>query len=128
MRPLTDLDLIWNRACFGEATDLRSGDVALAALLLFHGPAMNGGVLHAIECLGAERLAEACEGFRYFGFSPIASDLEDASRALAAAEDLDELAEQFDKRYWRYVPEDGVLVKAFESDYAARPENYAPLE
>jgi hypothetical protein len=128
MPPLTDLDLIWNRACFGEATEPRSGDVALAALLLFHGPAMNGGVLYAIECMGPERLAEACDGFRYFGFSSIASDLEDASRALATNEDLDALEKQFDERYWRYVPEDGVLVKAFEADYAARPENYAPLE
>jgi hypothetical protein len=96
--------------------------------LLFHGPAMNGGVLHAIECIGPERLAEACDGFTYFGFSSIASDLKDASRALATDEDLDALEEQFDQRYWGYVPEDGVLLKAFEADYAAHPENYAPLE
>ena len=128
MSPFTKLDLIWNRACVGEAVEPRSGDVALAALLLFHGPAMNGGVLHAIECIGPARLAEACDGFRYFGFSSVASDLEDASSALARNADLDALEKQFDERYWRHVPEDGVLVKAFEADYAAYSENYAPLE
>lgn len=128
MPPLTDLDLIWNRACFGEATEPKAGDLALAALLVFHGPAMNGGVLHAIECVGSERLAEACQGFRYFGHSRIASDLEEASRKLATKEELDKLDAEFNERYWRHVPEDGVLVKAFEADYAARPEIYAPLK
>jgi hypothetical protein len=128
MATSTNLDLIWNRACFGKTNKPRPGDVALTALLAYHGPAMNGGVLHAIEVLGNEKITEACDGFRYFGFSSIASDLEDASRALATDEDLNALEEESNERYWQHVPKDDVLVKAFEADYAARPENYAPLE
>src|SRR3569833_501684 len=124
----TDLERIWNRACVGEATEPRASDIALAALLLFHGRAMNGGGLHAVESLGPGRLARACEGFRYYGFVKIASDLEEASCILAKSEDSDELEAEFNKRYWHYVPEDGVLVAEFEADYAARPENYVPLE
>jgi hypothetical protein len=123
----TNPDLVWNRACFGETSNPRPGDVALTALLAFHGPAMNGGVLHAVEFLGDEKLTEACGGFRYFGFASIASDIEDAIRALGANEDLDSLEEVFNERYWRHVPEDEILVRAFKADYVSRPENYAAL-
>lgn len=42
-------DLVWNRACLGSEDSLKVGDVALAALLAFHGLAMNGGVLHETD-------------------------------------------------------------------------------
>jgi hypothetical protein len=46
MYELTEADLIWNRACQGDAATLSPGDRALEALLAFHGQAMNGGVLY----------------------------------------------------------------------------------
>ena len=57
-RMLSDADRIWNRACFGkpDGSALR-GDRALAALLLFHKLAMNGGLLHPFECLLPRELA-----------------------------------------------------------------------
>ncbi|MFP5370384.1 MAG: hypothetical protein ACLGI3_06510 [Actinomycetes bacterium] len=42
-------DLVWNRACdtFDIDPGMPPGDAALAAVLLCHGMAMNGGLLHA---------------------------------------------------------------------------------
>ena len=48
---MTPVDIIWNRAWKGVGPNACSGDRALAALLKAHGLAMNGGVLHAVECL-----------------------------------------------------------------------------
>lgn len=124
MPALTVTDLIWNRACFGGHRQ-RVGDVGLAALLEFHGLAMNGGVLHAIECLGSDRLTQVCEGFRYFGFDAVAADLEEAATAL---DEHDSFEEEMDQRYALHVSGDQVLVNAFEADYACRPDNYAAVE
>ena len=55
----TQSDLIWNRACSGMITEFRPGDRALAGLLGAHGLIMNGGVLHAVECLAENELSEA---------------------------------------------------------------------
>jgi len=46
-RKLTDADRVWNRACYREGTDLREGDLALAALIRVDGYIQNGGVGHA---------------------------------------------------------------------------------
>ncbi|MDG0832992.1 hypothetical protein [Roseateles saccharophilus] len=114
--------MIWNRACFGGEGSERAGDVALNALLKFHGLAMNGGVLHAVECLTQAELINACKGFQYFGFEVLASDIEEANRALAEGDDSHE--DDFDERYGRHVPSDQVLFSAFQLDYERRPENY----
>lgn len=86
---------------------------------------MNGGVLHAIECLGDEELTAVCKGFRYFGFAAVADELEEASGVLLQEDDS--LEAELDERYGRQVPEDQVLFSAFEADYQRRPENYAPV-
>lgn len=45
---LSDSDRIWNRAALENGgREPRAGDRSLAALLAFHGLAMNGGVSHA---------------------------------------------------------------------------------
>jgi len=120
-------DQIWNRACLGEADDPKRGDVALSALLAFHGPAMNGGVLHSVELLTSEQLQASSEGFRYYGLAPIAALIDDAARAVRVGEDLDELEEKLDQSYSEHIPTDATLSAAFEKDFAEHPENYQPI-
>jgi hypothetical protein len=79
MKP-SKADLVWNRACFGGGSDLRAGDVALAALLRAHGMIMNGGVFHVFETLDGPELADAEAGYRFFGLSGAAALLEYARR------------------------------------------------
>lgn len=111
----------------GDTDGFKAGDSALAAVLAFHGPAMNGGVLHAVECLSTTELAAACAGFRYFGLHRVAAFLGEASRAVADGEDLEELEGNFNEQYWREAS-DAVLDRVFNVDYSARPENYAPIQ
>jgi len=114
-------DLIWNRACLehgGEAP--REGDRALAALLLAHGLAMNGGVLHALGCLSNQERTDAIAGYRYFGLVTAADVFAKSYRQTGKAEEASNSA------YWQAVPDDDALANAFRTKLAASPEAFAP--
>lgn len=124
MTALSPRELVWNRACFGEQGELRAGDRALAALLRFHNIAMNGGVFHAVECLGSDAgtLPAACDGFRFFRLADVAALIESAQAVPEA--DLEKLEQVFDARYVQLA--DAAIELAFKADFAANPDNYAP--
>lgn len=122
-------DLIWNRACFYPETLSLPGDRALADMLLAHGYAMNGGVLHAVEDLEPSQLDAALAGYRYFGLAAAVDLMEGARSHIRQGLDddaLDRLEAESDERYGE-VGTDAVLADAFERRYAAHPEDFAPL-
>lgn len=123
----TAADKIWNRACQGGGDCPRSGDSALTALLRFHGAAMNGGVLHAIEYLSPDELVSAQSGYRFFGFGIIADLIATASKALIRDQDLDSLEESLDLDYHAAIPVDATLALAFEEYFKSFPNNFALL-
>jgi hypothetical protein len=124
---LTVSDRVWNRATEGGGPAPRDGDRALAALLLAHGYAMNGGVLHAVDCLNADQLDAACRAYVHFGFAAI-PDLLRHGATIVDADPLTEIEEaSLDARYATVIPNDETLVKAFSADYEAHPDAYAPL-
>ena len=127
MHPLTLRDRIWNRACEGGGEAPGAGDSALAALLLFHGPCMNGGVLHAVECLSPAQLTESEAGFRFFGLSSTAELLQRAREIVSVGKDLEEYGSTFDQEYWGQIPDDSTLVKRFELHHESHPSDYSPL-
>ena len=127
MHELTVADEVWNRACEGGGVSPRAGDRALAALLLFHGPAMNGGVLHAVECLSPDQLTAVLAGYIHFGFESVAALIGEAKKAIQLEQNLDTLEAVFDKQYWAQMPDDGVLVKGFESQLRENPQEFSPL-
>ena len=127
MYELTDADKIWNRACEGGGDSPSTGDLAQASLLLFHGLAMNGGVLHAAECLSFNELDLAQEGFRYFSFEPVADTISEARKSILLKQYLDVLEAVFDQQYWAQIPDDGVLAKRFEIHQSVNPDEYSPL-
>ena len=114
-------DLIWNRACLeAGGKEPAEGDRALASLLVAHGLIMNGGVVYALDCLGASELTDAIEGFKYFGLS-------EASAAISQVpDDSEETEEQLNQMYWSEVPSDEMLVHAFQVKLLASPEAFAP--
>jgi len=124
---LTVSDRVWNRATEGGGPEPRTGDRALAALLRAHGYTMNGGVLHAVECLVAEELDAACRGYAYYGFDAIP----DLLRYAASIPDDDPRAEieeaRLDADYAAVIPSDETLANAFAADFEAHPDAYAPL-
>src|SRR5215210_7022838 len=46
---LDDADKVWNRATEPPGPAARPGDLALSAILRFHGLVMNGGLAYALE-------------------------------------------------------------------------------
>src|SRR5436305_844595 len=80
--------MIWNRACGSDPLRSLPGDRALADLLRAHGLAMNGGVLHAVECLSPDELSYARSGYIFYGLQAAASLLSRAKAILERADDL----------------------------------------
>jgi hypothetical protein len=124
---LTDSERIWNRACFGDAPALQKADRSLAALLVLHGFAMNGGVLHAIETLDAEQFEAAKSGYRFFGFDGVANFLAEAKNAAETTDDADALERALDQGYAKFVPNDSTLAEKFEAYFRSNPADFAPL-
>lgn len=126
---LTAAGLTWNRACTGQASpQLREGDAALSAMLLFHGLAMNGGVCHAVECLTPVDLDAAIQGYRFYGLDEIVPMVEAAQNMPTDVDDAGELEGRLDREYAARISDgDAGLVRRFEEHFAAHPEQYAPL-
>ena len=119
---LSRQDQIWNRACLESGgPSPATGDQALAALLLAHGLAMNGGVVHALECLSQPEIAAAAAGFNYFGLAEAAHVFQQAP------DDTEETEERLNKLYWAAVPSDETLAHAFRVKLLASPEAFAPI-
>ena len=119
--------MIWNRACGEDPLRHHPGDRALADMLLAHGLAMNGGVLHAVECLSAGELSDAESGYRFYGLGAVASLLSRAKVLLDADEDLDRHESELDDEYAAIIPDDASLARLFEEHLRANPSAYAPL-
>lgn len=138
MRPMclsdsmTNADLTWNRACLefeDGGAEPRTGDVALSAVLRFHGLAMNGGVLHAVECLAPDELAAAMSGYRYYGLVGILPIVEAAQNVPDDDDEADELEGRLDAKYAATVSDgDAALLRRFREHYAAHPDQYAPVK
>ena len=127
-------DEVWNRACDPYGPFTHPGDVALAAVLLCHGMAMNGGLLHAVEGLEPDQLERALAGYRYLDLDAAAAAVEDIARQAAALdrddrEAAEELELEANRRYDEALPEwDEAIQRAFWVSLAAHPEAYAPLD
>ena len=120
---LSPQDQIWNRACLESGgTSPRTGDQALAALLLSHGLVMNGDVVHALECLSDSEIAAAIRGFEYFGL------MEASNVFRQIPDDSEETELRLNEMYWSAVPDDDTLVQAFRVKLLASPEEFSPTE
>lgn len=127
MYELTEADKIWNRACGADPLRSLPGDRALADLLRAHGLAMNGGVLHAVECLSAAELSDAEDGYRFYGFAEVASLLSRARKLFEKGDDQELHEQQLDRQYAVFIPSDGSLAQCFEKRLQANPSDFAPL-
>jgi len=127
MAELTRSDMIWNRACDPNHLRTLPGDRALADMLRAHGLAMNGGVLHAVECLTTSQLSDAEAGYRFYGLGDIATLLSRARTIFEIGEDLGNHEKQLDKQYAEMVSSDDALVERFERHLASNPSDFASL-
>jgi hypothetical protein len=128
MAELTEADKIWNRACGEEPMRSLPGDRALADLLRAHGLVMNGGVLHAVECLTAGELRDCQQGYRFYGLDGVASLLSRARSAFEGGGDLAEDEQRLNALYTAMIPSDSSVVERFEKHLKSSPSDYAPLQ
>lgn len=128
---LSAADRVWNRAVLeGGGPNALLGDRALADLMLLHGLAMNGGVLHALECLDEKERDAAVAGYAFYAFPAVSLLLLDllARRSDDADADAADALELVAAReYAREIPSDQVIADAFGRLLAERPELFAPL-
>jgi len=128
MLDLSIPEKIWQRACGNGPAHPGTGDIALMAMLTFHGLVMNMGTLHAVKCLNDEQVAASRAGYRYYGFGNIAGVIGAGQHAMAQGLDENELEAMLEEAYAAIIEEDSVLMRAFEEHYAHQPSAYAPLE
>ncbi len=95
--------------------------------VFIQGLVMNGGVLHAVECLTAEELSDAESGYRFYGLDTVACLLSRTKAILVADDDLEFHEPQLDVEYQDTVPDDDVIVKLFQKQLKASPSDYAQL-
>ena len=126
-------DEIWNRACDPDLASTHPGDAALAAVLLCHGMAMNGGLLHAVQGLEPDQRERAVDGFRLLGLDAAAAAVQAVARQAAQLRE-DDLARQerleveAGRRYDEALPAwDETIDRAFRAHLQEHPEAYAPL-
>ena len=127
MYQLTDADWDWNRACGEASLRFLGGDHALNDLLIAHGYIMNGGVLHAVECLTPNALSDAMSGYRYYGLDVIVSLLLRARLILETNENLGLQESQLDRSYTSIIQTDSWLSQRFKAHMALNPSEYAPV-
>jgi hypothetical protein len=127
MSEFTHANMIWNRACGKNPLRFLPGDRALADLLRAHGLAMNGGVLHVVECLTASELSDAQSGYRFCGLDAVASLLARAKKILQAGNNLKIHERQLDQQYADMIPADNSVVERFEKHLKLSPFEYAPV-
>jgi hypothetical protein len=89
---------------------------------------MNGGLLHAVECLSASELANAESGYRYFDFGSVADLLSRARKTWDADQGLESNERQLDQEYAALICDDSSLHQRFEEVHSTRPSEFAPYE
>lgn len=103
------------------------GDKALRDMLSFHGVAMNGGVLHALQIEDRAAIDAAISGYAYFGFSEVSDFIDKAATTILGDFDPDELEPKLDKAYGELIPDDSTLDTRFEATLLVRPKDFAAV-
>lgn len=127
MYELSEADMIWNRACGDDPLRALPGDRALVDMLCAHGLAMNGGILHAVECMTVDEQFDSEAGYRYYGLDSVASLMSRARGIFEAADDLGSHEQQLDGEYGKLVPSDSSLVERFERRLKSNSHDFEAL-
>lgn len=87
---------------------------------------MNGGILHAVECLSDEQLINAIHGYQYFNLN-LVSDLIKEAITYRFSENQDAVELKFNSSYASTVEDDACLVSRFEHDFKSNRSSYSDI-
>ncbi len=100
------------------------GDIALARMLGMHNLIMNGGVHHALDMLSPDEVEAAIAGFVYFDVQPALAAVTTVLNTPHLREWTDANEAKANALYYTQVPDDELLVTAFDKRYLATPEEF----
>jgi hypothetical protein len=118
---------VWNRACYGGGEKPRQGDKHLSAILHFHGPAMNGGVMHAIEFCSRTEIQGAIAGYSYLGLDQAVSVIGKAEQIMKDEDDPGAFERELNAEYYA-VAADAQLSARFLEKFEQEPGDFAPVQ
>jgi hypothetical protein len=131
-------DAIWNRAVDLDSPDdaRRPGDAALVTVLTFHGLAVNGGLLNAVELHAHDEIYPndaVVEAYRFLGLEDAAAAidnvvLEQHDLVTAGDADDDDVADAEERIDATYTLDDEDIEAALEVAIANDPDAFAPLD
>jgi len=131
-------DAIWNRAVDLDSPDdaRRPGDAALVTVLTFHGLALNGGLLNAVELHAHDEIYPndaVVEAYRFLGLEDAAAAIDNAvleqhDLVTAGDADDDDLADAEERIDATYTLDDEDIEAALEVAIANDPDAFAPLD
>lgn len=88
---------------------------------------MNGGVLHATQFCSKSELREAKLGYEYFGLHEALVLIARAEVILKGQDSPGDFERELDSAYYHVVA-DSRLSAQFEAQYAARPNDFSPVQ
>ena len=88
---------------------------------------MNGGFLHAIDCLQPTEREAARAAYLFFGFDDIADLILEAPAVVDWDAVPDSLESTLWRRYTRAIPDDSMLDARFKRHFLRRRSDFAPL-
>ena len=94
-------------------------------MLAMHNLIMNGGIHHALDMLSAEEIDAAIAGFEYFDVQPALSAINAVLTNPSLREWTDANEVEANALYYTHVPDDELLVTAFDRRYLESPEDFA---
>jgi hypothetical protein len=131
-------DAIWNRAVDLDSPDdaRRPGDAALVTVLTFHGLAVNGGLLNAVELHAHDEIYPndaVVEAYRFLGLEDAAAAIDNAvleqhDLVTAGDADDDDVADAEERIDATYTLDDEDIEAALEVAIANDPDAFAPLD
>lgn len=98
----------------------------LSGLLQAHGLAMNGGVLHAAECLSDSEMQDALDGYSYLGLESAAEIFARGKKLLQSNQDPEPYEMALDEDYQKLVFDDEFIFSTFKKHFLSNPTAYAP--
>ena len=91
-----------------------------------HNLIMNGGIHHALDMLSAQEVDAAIAGFEYFDVQPALQAITTVLNTSSLRDWTDANEAEANALYYTHVPDDELLVTAFDKRYLASPEDFAP--
>jgi hypothetical protein len=93
-------------------------------MILMHGLIMNGGVHHALDFLSEAEVEAAISGYEYFEVASALTAIQTVLNDSSLRDWNDSNESKANMLYYDVIPDDAVLVAAFNRRFAMSPGDF----